>query len=188
MDNKYNGFTRALDEVSASSAGGAPFLICYGATFIISGLIAFFLPREISALLAMFQGVVALPLALWLERRMGAIRMTMNNPLRSLSGQLAISQAFALPFLIVIYNINPGQIPVVMAGLGGMHFMPYGWLHRTRIYIVLGAIISLGSFALVIALQTAAYAYILLFVGMAYWIAAPLVLRHSKLIVTTGGE
>lgn len=187
MKQSFGDFTRARDEVSASSAGGAPFLICYAVTFIITGVAAFFLPRETSALMAMFQGGVALPAALWLERRMGTKRLSDDNPLKRLSAQLAISQAFAIPFLIVVYNIDPGQIPVVMAGLGGVHFMPYAWLHRTNIYIGLGATLSVGAFALVLGLQTSAYAIILLFVGVMYAICAPLVYRHAQSILLESG-
>jgi len=184
MDKTYNDLKRAQDEVSASSAGGAPFLICYGFTFIVTGILAFTLPRETSALIAMFQGGVALPFAFWLERRMGTTRMSNDNPLKSLSAQMAMSQGLAIPFLIVVYNIDPGQIPVVMAGLGGVHFLPYAWLHRTRIYAILGFVVSVGAFALVLGLQTAAYANILLFVGIVYLIGAPLVYRHAKNVVT----
>ena len=185
MDTKYSGFQSALDEVSASSAGGAPFLICYGTTFIITGILSFVLPRETSALLVMFQGVVALPAALWLERRMGTTRMSDDNPLNNLSMLMAVSQGLAIPFLIVLYNINPGQIPVAMAGIGGMHFMPYAWLHRTQIYTVLAVFVAVGAFALVLGLQTSAYNIILLFVGLVYLIAAPLVYRQAKQLVST---
>jgi hypothetical protein len=178
------GFRKALDEVSASSAGGAPFLICYGVTFIITGIVSFFLPRETSALVAMFQGGVALPVALQLEKMMGDGRMSDDNPLKSLSAYLAMSQGLAIPFLIVVYNIDLGQIPVTMAGLGGVHFLPYAWLHRTKIYAIVGVLISVGAFALVLFLQTAAYEVILLFVGVVYLIAAPLVYRNAKEIVT----
>jgi len=188
MNNSYADFSRARDEVSASSAGGAPFLICYGITFIITGILALLLPRETSALIAMFQGVVALPCAFWLERRMGSMRLLESNPLRKLSAQLAISQALALPFLIIVYNINPGQIPVVMAGLGGVHFLPYSWLHRTRIYVGLGVLISVGAFLLVLGLQTNAYAIIFFFVGLAYLLASPLVYRHAKLVAANGSQ
>jgi hypothetical protein len=41
-----------------------------------------------------------------------------------------------------------------------------------------------GAFALVLFLQTAAYEVILLFVGVVYLIAAPLVYRNAKEIVT----
>lgn len=183
MDNSIIDFTRARDEVSASSAGGAPFLLCYGITFVITAILAFILPRETSALIAMFQGGVALPAALWLERRVSTSRMSSQNPLRGLSAQMAISQALAIPFLIVVYNINPGQIPVVMAGLGGMHFLPYAWLHRTRIYVVLAVIVSIGAYGLIIGLQTAAYAYILLLVGVSYLAAAPMVYQHARKLV-----
>ena len=184
MRNVNSSFNHALNEISASSSGGAPFLICYGVTFVITGMLAFFLPRETSALIAMFQGAVALPAALWLERRMSKARTSPNNPLHKLSALMAVSQALALPFLIVFYNINPGQIPVVMAGLGGVHFLPYGWLHRTRVYIVLGIVVAIGSFGLVLWLQTAAYAYILLLVGVAYWFAAPFVYKNAKRLLS----
>ena len=188
MGDGYSDFTRARNEISASSAGGAPFLICYGVTFVIIGCLSFFIPRNISALMAMFQGVVALPCALWLERRLGTIRLSADNPLRNLSAQLAMSQALAIPFLIVVYNINPSQIPVVMAGLGGVHFLPYSWLHRTRIYIWLGVAIAIGSFLLILGLKMTAYAFILLLVGLSYLVASPLVYRHAKAIVkATGG-
>jgi len=188
MNNKFNDLTRAQNEVSASSAGGAPFLICYGFTFIITGILAFFLPRKTSALIAMFQGGIALPIALWLERRMGTTTMSPDNPLKNLSAQMAVSQALALPFLIVVYSTEPAQIPVVMAGLGGVHFLPYAWLHRTQLYIFLGAAVSLGAFALILFLKSASFPYILLLVGVAYWVASPLVYRHAKVIVTANTQ
>jgi len=188
MNKPYNDLNRAQNEVSTSSAGGAPFLICYGVTFIITGILAFNLPKETSALIAMFQGGVALPAALWLERRMGTTTMSNENPLKPLSAQMAISQTLALPFLIVVYSIDPAQIPVVMAGLGGVHFLPYAWLHRTQIYIFLAVVVSLGAFAPVLFLKNTSYTYILLLVGIAYWVAAPLVYRHAKEIVTANAE
>ncbi len=62
-----NDLRQAFTEVSASSAGGAPFLISYGATFFITAILSFVLPRPTTALIAMFQGGVALPIAFWLE-------------------------------------------------------------------------------------------------------------------------
>ena len=173
-------FRQALDEVRSSSAGGAPFLIAYGVTFILTGIVAYFLPRETSALIAMFQGGVALPVAFQLEKIMGNGRMSADNPLKSLSAYLAFSQSMAIPFLIVVYNIDPRQVPVTMAGLGGVHFLPYAWLHRTRIYAVVGFLIAVGSFGLILFLQTSAYEVILIFVGVIYLVAAPLVNRHSR--------
>jgi hypothetical protein len=183
MINSGNDLRHALSDVSASSAGGAPFLIAYGATFLLTGILSFFLPRPTAALIAMFQGGVALPLAFWLERRLGSRRMAADNPLRPLSAQLAMSQALALPALIVAYSLNPGAVPVMLAALGGMHFFPYAWLHRTRTYMFLGGAVSLGAFGLQLVLGPVAFAYILLYVGAVYWMAAPLLYRHAARLV-----
>jgi hypothetical protein len=86
---------QAFAEVSRSSAGDAPFLMAYGSTFLITGILSYLLPTETVALMAMFQGGAALPVAFWLERRIGQGRMAPNNPLRALSVQLAMSQAFS---------------------------------------------------------------------------------------------
>lgn len=179
-------FRQAHDEVSAHSAGGAPFLIAYGATFFLSGLLAFFLPRPTVALIAMFQGAAALPVAFWLERRLGWGRLSPANPLNALSGLLAASQGLALPALIMAYSLNPGAVPVVLAAIGGVHFLPYVWLHRTPLYGGLGGALSLGAFALQVALQGAAFPYVLLFIALAYLVAAPLVYRQAARL--TGGR
>ncbi len=97
MTNSSTNLASAFTEVSASSAGGAPFLIAYGATFLITAVLSFLLPRQTVAIIAMFQGAVALPAAFWLEKRMGSQRMSPNNPLKPLSAQMAMSQALGLP-------------------------------------------------------------------------------------------
>lgn len=140
--------SQAFSEVSASSAGGAPFLAAYGLTMFISAMLAFLLPLETVALIAIFQGGAALPLAFWLERRLGSGTMAEDNPLRPLSVQMAMSQMLALPAVIVAYSLEPVAVPVVLAAVGGAHFLPYAWLHRTRIYIGFAVAVSLGAFAL----------------------------------------
>jgi hypothetical protein len=172
-------FSHAFAEVSASSAGGAPFLIAYGLTFFVSGILSYVLPDETAALIVLFQGGVALPLAFWLERRLGWGRMAADNPLRALSVQLAVSQALALPALIVAFDLNPRSIPVIMAGLGGVHFLPYAWLHRTKLYTALAVAISFGAFGVQLLLGPVAFHIILFYVGLIYWLAAPFVYRHA---------
>ena len=176
--NKMN-LSQAFTEVSSSSAGGAPFLIAYGATFIGTGILSYLLTAETAALVAMFQGSVALPAAFWLERRVGRGRMSVDNPLRNLSKLLAFSQALALPALIVAFNLNPRSIPVILAGLGGMHLLPYAWLHRTQLYVVLAIAVSLGAFALQLVLGATAFHINLLYIGILYWLAAPAMFHQA---------
>jgi hypothetical protein len=170
---------QAQNEVSASSAGGAPFLIAYGATIFATAILAFFIPINIAALIAMFQGSIALPVAFWLERRMGSGPMSPDNPLRPLSVQMAMSQILALPAVIVAYSFDPGVMPVVLAAVGGAHFLTYAWLHRTQLYVVLAVSISIGAFILQIILRSAAFHYVLLYMSLVYWVIAPLVYSHA---------
>jgi hypothetical protein len=183
MSNSTQSLNEAFTEVSASSMGGAPFLIAYGATFLITAVLSFFLPRSTAALIAMFQGGVALPAAFWLERKMGSRRMAADNPLRTLSVQMAMSQALGLPLLILVYSLNPAGLPLALASLGGVHFLPYAWLHRTRIYVFAAVAVSIGAFAIQIGLAKNAFSYILLFVAVVYGITAPLVYKHAANLI-----
>lgn len=173
----------ARDDVSASSAGGAPFLIAYGATIFITAILYYFLPLETVALIAIFQGNVALPLAFWLERRLAAKRMDINNPLKQLSIQIAMTQVVALPAVILVYNLYPVAVPATLAAIGGGHFLPYAWLHRNPIYFVLGVVLSVGAFALQIIFKSEAFPYVLFFMSLLYWLIAPLVYRHAGKLV-----
>jgi hypothetical protein len=169
----------ARNDVSGSSMGGAPFLISFGATLFITAILSLFVPVRIAALVAMFQGGVALPVAFWLEARIGNGPMAADNPLRSLSVQLAMSQVVALPAVIVAYSLNPASVPVVLAAIAGGHFLPYAWLQRTRIYVVLAVAIAVGALALQIGLGTRAFPAILLYMSLLYWISAPMLYRHA---------
>ncbi len=183
MSNVSNDFNQALTDVSASSAGGAPFLIAYGLTFLITAAVSVILPRPTTALIAMFQGGVALPVAFWLERKLGSRRMASDNPLRPLSVQMAMSQALGLPALILVYSLNPAGVPLALASLGGVHFLPYAWLHRTRIYAYAAVAVSVGAFVIQVLFASRAFSYILGYVAVVYWITAPLVYRHAARLV-----
>jgi hypothetical protein len=148
-------------------------LIAFGATFLACAALWFFFPTRTAALIVMFQGSVALPLAFGLERRLGSKRMAPDNPLRPLSVQMAMSQIVALPAVIIAYSLDPATVPAVLAAVGGGHFLPYAWLQRTHIYFALGIAISVGAFVLQAALRASAFPYILLYVGALYWITAP---------------
>ena len=181
--DRRSDLDRARANVSASSAGGAPFLIAFGLTLGLTGLAAFYVPVRVAALITLFQGNAALPLAFWLERRMGSERMTTDNPLRSLSVQMAMSQAVSLPAVLLLFPYAPWAVPAAMAALGGGHFLPYTWLQRTRVYFVLGVIVSVGAWVLALVLREAAIPWTLLFLTATYWTTAVIVYRRAAALV-----
>jgi hypothetical protein len=180
-------FVTTLDsaraEVSAASSGGVPFLIAFACTLGLTGIAAFWIDVRTIALITLFQGNVALPLAFWLERRMSDVRMANDNPLKPLSIQLAMSQILALPAVLLVYQFAPAAVPAAMAGVGAAHFLPYAWLQRTRLYIVLGVAASVGPFALTILLRGAAAPWVLLYLSGAYLVAAAFIYRRARGLV-----
>ena len=171
---------RARDEVSQSSAGGAPFLICFGATLAVCAALWLVLPVERAALAVMFQGGIALPAAFWLERRMAWGPMARANPLNALSIQLAMSQIVAFPIVIAMFDLRPGGVPLAMASIAGGHFLPYAWLQRSNVYIVLAVAVSVGALFLQIALGARAFPVILVWMTLSYWIGAVVVYRRAR--------
>lgn len=174
-----NDIDTARRDVSESSAGGAPFLICFGAALLACAALSAVVSRPIAALLVMFQGSVALPAAFMLERWMSRKKMDPSNPLKPLSIQLAMSQIVALPVVIAAYSLNPGAVPLAMAAIAGGHFLPYAWLQRTPVYGVLGVAVSLGAFAIQVVMGASAFPYMLGWMTACYWTAAPLVYRNA---------
>jgi hypothetical protein len=82
---------------------------------------------------------------------------------------MSVVQVVALPAMIVVYSLNPAYVPAVFAAIGGAHFLPYAWLHRTRLYIVLGLAISFGSLLLTMVLGEKAFPYVPLFWSACLW-------------------
>lgn len=173
----------ARAEVSASSSGGAPFLFAFALTLGLTGVAGFWLDVRVTALVTLFQGNAALPLAFWLERRMSAVRLSDANPLKPLSVQLAMSQIFALPAVIMVFAFAPHAVPAAMAAVGAAHFLPYAWLQRTRLYIALSVLAALGPAALVVALGRAAAPWTLLFLSGVYCVTAVLIRRRACALV-----
>ena len=175
-----NDLNRARTEVSQSSAGGAPFLLCFGATIFVCALAAFYLPPKTAALMLMFQGGLALPAAFLLERRMGWGPMAKDNPLNVLSVQLAMSQIVAFPIVIAVFDWQPTGVALAMASIAGGHFLPYAWLQRTNVYTALAVAVPAGALVLQIVTGATAFPMILLWMSLCYWVAAPLVYRAAR--------
>ena len=124
-----------------ANRGGFSFLFVHGWTWIAAAALSFVLPTKVGALVYLFQGFVAFPASLVLERQLGYRTLsTKENSLVSLFVLIAVAQGLALPASIVVYNLDPLYLPVVFAATNGGHFLAYSWLHRTRAYVFLALV------------------------------------------------
>jgi len=67
-----------------------------------------------------------------------------------------------------------------------VHFLPYAWLHRTKLYIFLAVATSLGAFGLQLLLGSLAFHIILFYVGVLFWMIAPFVYRQATQLAKKG--
>lgn len=138
------------DEARTANRGGVSFLCAHGVASLVAGALTFALPVETAALIFMFQGMVAFPASLLLERALGYRMVGGDNSLQPLFIQVASIQLLALPAVIVVYSLEPLYTPVAFAAVGGAHFLPYTWLQRTRIYAVLAAVVAIAPYLLLL--------------------------------------
>jgi hypothetical protein len=182
IDQKASVWTvdEARSTASSTAAAGTAWLLAFAATLTVTAVLSFVLPMEAAVLVALFQGGVALPVAFALEKRLGAGPMADDHPLRSLSVQLAMVQIVALPAVILMYTVHPAYVPATFAAIGGAHFLPYVWLHRTRIYLVLALAVSLGSWAITLTGGEHGWQLVLLWWPACYLAAATALWRTHR--------
>ena len=172
--------TSTRQTASASAAHGAPWLLAYGTTLAVTAVIAFSVSVEVAAAATLLQGGVALPLAFFLERVLGSGPLDKAHPLATLIVQMAMVQILALPAVLLMYDANPVHVPATFAAIAGGHFLPYMWLHRTRLYLALGLAVSLGSALLAVSIDGRSDRAVLVWWSACYFVAAPLLLRLDR--------
>jgi hypothetical protein len=144
-------YRHALGEATGHGWG---FLVAYGLTWLVCALAWHRWSEKVAAYCTVFQGMVALPLALALTAvGAGGARPGMSG-MDGLPVILSSGQLLALP--IVIHLVATGrftQVPLSMTILLVVHFAPYSWLYATPLYLVMGGVVSVAA---VIATASAA--------------------------------
>ena len=83
------------------------------------------------------------PLGYAITRLAGGDLFAKSPTLTPLGIQLAALQLFYWPVIIVVFRQAPVWTPFTMAVLFGSHFLPYGWLYRSRAYMALTVSVAL---------------------------------------------
>jgi hypothetical protein len=155
----------ARHESIASAGAGFPFLFSFGLTWIAAGVLSYFLSPKAAAWAYIFQAAIAIPMAFALQGWMRYPKASPDNPLWPLAMQLLFIQPLAFPAYILVLFLEPSYVPAVFAAMVGAHFLPYQWLHKTRLYGVLGVLVSAGPWMLAVAFGLESRHYTGFFVG-----------------------
>lgn len=136
-------YTRAL---AAANRHGWAFLAVYGVTWLVAAMAWARASPRTAAIVTLFQGMVALPVALALALLNPGPPPPHHAALDSLSVTMATGQLLGFPVVILLvlsrrYTLVPLGLVILLV----VHFAPYSWLYGTPLYIVLGAAISLAA-------------------------------------------
>lgn len=135
-----------LTRLADTNYRGAVFLLAYGVTWVLCGVAWQRLRPRTSTFVTLFQGMLALPVALGASAVLGMFDRSPGEAMITQLGVLiAMSQLLVLPLLIVLtakqfYTL----VPLCFAASSAIHFVPYAWLYQTPLYIVMPVVLAIG--------------------------------------------
>jgi len=168
------------DEIIGSAKRGYPILVSAAGFFLLMGTLAGILPTRVLGLAWIFGMMVIFPVGVALGRLAGARVMTTDNPLGTLGGLVAGTQAFFIPVFIVVYQFVPQYLPLAVGLLGGAHFLPYAWIYRSRAYVFVTVGTGLSALVLGTAFVSQAYVTVPLAMATAFAIAVLWIRRENR--------
>lgn len=135
-----------LRELAQVNRNGFGFLLAYGVTWVTAAVVGWRFGERVGTYAALFQGMVGLPLGLLLTMVAADGPRPEDPTLNALSIYLSMGQLLVLPFVIVLvirsrYTVAVATLAVTLA----VHFVPYSWLYATPIYVVVAAVVAVGT-------------------------------------------
>ncbi|KAB7739574.1 hypothetical protein GA707_20225 [Nostocoides sp. F2B08] len=139
-----------LRELAQVNRNGFGFLLAYGSTWLAAAVLGWRFGERVGTYAALFQGMVGLPLGLLLTAAAADGPRPQDASLNSLSIYLSMGQLLILPLVIVLVTLERYTVAVAaLAVTLAVHFVPYSWLYSTPIYIVVAAVVAVGTAVLI---------------------------------------
>ena len=94
---------------------------------------------------------ILLPLSYLVSKLINVDFQNKGNPLTELVILFSVNQALYLLIAMWIYPTMPEKVLMILAIIFGAHLLPYSWLYKSRVYLVLSILIPF--LALIIGLN-----------------------------------
>lgn len=135
-----------LTELAEVNHRGAVFLLAYGTTWLVCAALWRTVGARPAALATLFQGMVALPVALGAAAGLGMLAARPGGgSIAQLGLLISMSQLLVLPLLVVLTaRGRHSMVPLVFSLAGAVHFVPFAWLYQSLLYIVMPVILAVG--------------------------------------------
>jgi formate/nitrite transporter FocA (FNT family) len=141
-------------------------------------------PQETALIISFCLTGAVFPVGVLLTRLAGGDLFAKSPSLTSLGLLMAGIQLFYWPIIVVIFNVAPNWTPFTMAVLFGSHFLPYGWLYRSRGYSFLAISVALVLTVAVLATGKSHYTTAPIAAAACYAIAIGLLWQEVRALAS----
>ncbi len=86
-----------------------------------------------------------MPLAFMISKIIKVDFTNKDNPLTNLGVLFSANQMLYLLIAMWIYNAVPEKMVMIVAMIFGAHLLPYGWLYKSKSYMVLSVVIPMAA-------------------------------------------
>jgi len=170
-----------------SSGAGYPFLLVFACVWTGASVLSYVVPREVAPWVYLFLGLPAMPIAIYVERRVASKHPTDGkSEFLPLTLQILFVQIVAYPAVMIVWSVASDYVPVAFAAVVGAHFLPFQWVYRTPLYGILGVVVAVGPYLIAAVAGEDSLHYTGFFVGAA--LAAGAWFARSHAIATSLGS
>jgi hypothetical protein len=85
-----------------------------------------------------------IPLAFMISKTIKVDFTNKENPLTNLGVLFSVNQILYLLIAMWIYNAVPEKMVMILAMIFGAHLLPYGWLYKSKSYMVFSIVIPVA--------------------------------------------
>lgn len=94
-----------------------------------------------------------MPIAFLISKIIKVDFQNKENPLTNLGVLFSLNQMLYLLIAMWIYPTLPAKMLMVIAMIFGAHLLPFGWLYKSRAYIVFSILVSISSLIIGISFE-----------------------------------
>lgn len=94
-----------------------------------------------------------MPIAFLISKIIKVDFQNKENPLTNLGVLFSLNQMLYLLIAMWIYPTLPEKMLMVIAMIFGAHLLPFGWLYKSRAYIVFSILVSISSLIIGISFE-----------------------------------
>lgn len=120
-----------------------------------------------------------LPLAFFVSKIIKVDFQNKGNPLTNLGVLFSINQMLYLLIAMWVYPTVPEKMLMIIAMIFGAHLLPYGWLYKSKSYMVFAVIIPILS--LIIGCNLPPYVIAIVMVAIELLFSICLIIENKKL-------